>query len=297
MELSSWKESSAEHYLALGATQCAALPEDNSNWRIVSFDSISSTMDIARQWERLQDRFAPSLYLLGPAPHSAKSVSLVFVARAQHAGRGRQGNSWISAPDRGLFITLLWNVGIGVKELAGFSIAAGAVVAESLEAAGIRAKCKWPNDIVIEFPEGLRKLGGLLIETWRGSDDTLWVSAGIGINLRSDTALTAVGGVSAEELGVGANERGALFGRVVSKLTLAIDEFSVEGLKPFLGRFESRSALAGKVVQISRPGGSLEYQVLGVSSDGGLRVKGIPGGSQEEVLYAGEVSLSHAYCR
>jgi BirA family biotin operon repressor/biotin-[acetyl-CoA-carboxylase] ligase len=58
-------------------------------------------------------------------------------------------------------------------------LAAGVAVAEAMEALGVAARLKWPNDVMI----GDRKVGGVLAEASSGPRGPEWVVLGIGLNV------------------------------------------------------------------------------------------------------------------
>jgi BirA family transcriptional regulator, biotin operon repressor / biotin---[acetyl-CoA-carboxylase] ligase len=99
---------------------------------------------------------------------------LVVLARAQTAGRGQHGRSWLCERDAGVLLSVLL---FPPRELARPAIltawAAVSVCELILEVAGMEARIKWPNDVLIAG----RKVCGILIEQGRG------VVAGLGLNL------------------------------------------------------------------------------------------------------------------
>ena len=121
------------------------------------FDEVASTQSEARQL----------------AEQSSDMAQLV-VAQAQTAGRGRVGNTWLTAP-RALACSLAvhppWDVGSwGTIPLAAGLAALSALLAVS----DVAPALKWPNDLVTA--DG--KVGGILVE---GSGDLAVI--GLGINL------------------------------------------------------------------------------------------------------------------
>jgi BirA family transcriptional regulator, biotin operon repressor / biotin---[acetyl-CoA-carboxylase] ligase len=83
---------------------------------------------------------------------------LLVLADEQTAGRGRIGRSWTSLPGRQLEFSLLLKPGFPPHFLV---MASAVAVAEAIQAVGIPAGIKWPNDIEVNG----RKAGGILIET------------------------------------------------------------------------------------------------------------------------------------
>jgi BirA family biotin operon repressor/biotin-[acetyl-CoA-carboxylase] ligase len=94
------------------------------------------------------------------------------VADEQTAGQGRLGRSWHSAPNDGLYVTVI----LRVPELKpAITMALGLAVADAIaEISGLKPDLRWPNDVMI----GDRKLAGLLTVFESGA-----VLAGIGINV------------------------------------------------------------------------------------------------------------------
>jgi len=116
---------------------------------------------------------------------------LWITANSQSAGRGRRGNSWVSAPGN-LYATLLLNEPSPPQFAPQLSFVAGLAlhdaVAECAPQLGPMLKVKWPNDLLL----GGAKLAGILIEG--ESDPVLAVAIGLGVNCAShpdDTAYPA----------------------------------------------------------------------------------------------------------
>jgi BirA family biotin operon repressor/biotin-[acetyl-CoA-carboxylase] ligase len=99
----------------------------------------------------------------------------VVTARAQSAGRGRQGRTWAAPAGKALLMSAI------VRDLtrrdALLPLAVPVAVAEACDGfAGTRCGIKWPNDIWIEG----RKLSGILLE---GRPQEGWAVIGIGVNV------------------------------------------------------------------------------------------------------------------
>lgn len=109
----------------------------------------------------------------------------VVRARRQMAGRGQRGNSWESAPEANVTMSIfLRPMGLGVAESFPLSEAVAIGVCDTLTALldeELRSEVavKWPNDIYV----GDKKIAGILIEnSLRGAmiDRSI---AGIGLNI------------------------------------------------------------------------------------------------------------------
>ena len=107
---------------------------------------------------------------------SSLSLPSLITADCQTNGRGRQGKSFYSPADSGLYMTLAFEV---QKPLPLITPAAAVAVCETIEEiSAIRPSIKWVNDI---FLNG-KKVCGILSEALISNGKTVYL-IGIGINL------------------------------------------------------------------------------------------------------------------
>src|SRR5438046_7649419 len=98
---------------------------------------------------------------------------LVILAWAQSAGRGQHGRSWQCPAGDGVLLSVLLFPPPPLRRPALLTAWAAVSVCETVrEAAGLQARIKWPNDVLVQG----RKVCGILIEQGRGT------VAGIGLN-------------------------------------------------------------------------------------------------------------------
>ena len=149
---------------------------------LVSLDEAGSTNDEAK------DR----------ATAGAKDGTVVW-ARRQSAGRGRRGRTWDSPPGN-LYLSAILRPACEARHVAQLSFVAALAAVDLVDARlPGRARCKWPNDILVEGA----KVAGVLLESALGPAGRVdWVVLGIGVNLAShpgiegpvpSTSLTAAG--------------------------------------------------------------------------------------------------------
>jgi len=106
---------------------------------------------------------------------SGAGEGLVLVAEAQTSGRGRMGRRWISPPRRALTFSVLLRPAVPGGLLGWAPLLAGVAVASALErTAGVDARLKWPNDVLVDGA----KIAGILAERWGNA-----VVIGTGINV------------------------------------------------------------------------------------------------------------------
>ncbi|MDB5096307.1 MAG: biotin--[acetyl-CoA-carboxylase] ligase [Cyanobacteria bacterium RYN_339] len=109
-------------------------------------------------------------------------LGTVVTARRQTAGYGQRGRSWDSAPDAGLYMSILLPLPASAPTQLPFVLGLGC--RDGLLAWTDEVGLKWVNDLVARR----RKLGGLLVEVVKGG-----AIAGIGVNLATPDLPEAIG--------------------------------------------------------------------------------------------------------
>src|SRR5262249_60315710 len=100
---------------------------------VLRFDSVESTNDVARE-------------MAGRAGNEGT----VIVAREQTAGKGRQGRSWFSPPDAGLYFSVILGPDLSPSSLPFISLAAAACVADILfSGSSPQPALKCPNHVLL----------------------------------------------------------------------------------------------------------------------------------------------------
>jgi len=115
------------------------------------------------------------------AENGAKHGTIV-VADAQTAGRGRMGRRWESPAGKNLYVSLLLRPSIPTVEAPLLALVAGVALADAVEAAGVPASLKWPNDLYC----GGRKAAGILAEMVSDPDGVRHVVVGVGLNVNME---------------------------------------------------------------------------------------------------------------
>ena len=228
-------------------------------------------------------------------PTPAKGTA-VLLAERQSGGRGRRGRDWASPLAANLYLSVARVFSGGLARLPGLSLVAGIAVAEALHAQGCGGvRLKWPNDLVVTDGDGLRKLGGLLVEGGGEHAGPVRAVLGLGLNVRMPPAFG--GGIGqpwtdlATVMGGEVPSRNRVASAVLAQLLPALDAFDNEGLPAFLARYARLDALAGRAVTIHAGDAVHDGHALGVADDGALRVRI---GAREQRIHAGEVSVRSA---
>lgn len=261
--------------------------------RILSLLSAQSRGAIAR-FEIHDQIDSTNRNLMREASRGAPSGT-VCLAERQTAGRGRLGRPWVSPFGANLYLSLLWRYPASPAALGGFSLAAGAVVADVLRRAGVRdLGLKWPNDLLWQR----RKLGGMLVEVAGEAHGPCALVVGVGINLNMardpgrqidqpwvDLSEIVPGG------SVGRNELAA---QVIEGVLDALERFGRDGLAPFLELWSAFDVFRGEPVSLLLGDRVIRGTVLGIAPDGALRLATQAGEGEAECekrYHAGEVSL------
>lgn len=121
----------------------------------------------------------------------------VLLTDFQSAGRGRLDRRWEAPPGSSLLLSVLFRPGWPVQRGTWLTMLAGLAVAEAVEElAGLPARLKWPNDIVLAGQTndgdagGWRKAGGLLLDTTLDPAGERLESAILGIGLNVNITAT-----------------------------------------------------------------------------------------------------------
>lgn len=215
-----------------------------------------------------------------------------LLAEQQTGGRGRHGRLWASPSGSNLYLSLARRFDGGLARLGGLSLVVGIATADALHALGARAvRVKWPNDLVVDDGDSLRKIGGVLIEGGM-QDGRSRAVIGLGLNVRMpedttdaiDQPWTDLHALFGDTL----PSRTAIAAAVLASLVDAIDRFDIEGLAPFLARFDALDALRDADVTATIGGVAHAGVAVGLAEDGTLRLRAATG---EILLRAGEVSV------
>lgn len=197
----------------------------------------------------------------------------VLVCEHQSAGRGRRGNTWVSALGGSVTFSILWRFSRGAAELAGLSLAVAVGAAKALEALGARdIAVKWPNDL---FSHG-SKLGGILVETSGEAAGSTAAIVGVGINLRLSRAVRERIARPATDIATSGGSmpsRTAALAGLISSVASSLELFSREGFGPFRRAWLERHAWQGRRVVLSQANTRVaEGEVVGIAEDGALEL-------------------------
>jgi BirA family biotin operon repressor/biotin-[acetyl-CoA-carboxylase] ligase len=122
----------------------------------------------------------------------------VVVADEQTGGRGRLDREW-DAPSGGVYLSPLLRPSLPPARAPLLTMAAAVATTEAVREAGVDARIKWPNDVLVEADGETRKLAGILTEMEGEADRVSWVVVGVGVNANVDPSALPPGATSVRE--------------------------------------------------------------------------------------------------
>jgi BirA family biotin operon repressor/biotin-[acetyl-CoA-carboxylase] ligase len=239
--------------------------------RVLYYPVLASTMDAARK-EALE----------------GKEEGTVVIAGEQTAGRGRLKRSWLTPIGNIALSVVLYP---RVSDLPSLIMVASLAVARCIAAVtGIKARIKWPNDVLVNN----KKVCGILIETdarVSPSGHANYAIIGIGINVgfrptdfpevqSTATSLSTEAGLKVSKIAL------------VRQLLIELDKLYLElksGITPYEAWRDNLVTL-GQHVRVTGGDTILEGIAGSVERDGSLIVHCIDGSLKK--IIAGDVTLS-----
>lgn len=220
------------------------------------------------------------------------AADVVLVADHQGAGRGRLDRTWEAPPGSSLLVSVLLRPALAPDELHLVSTAVGVAAVEAVRAVAVPAALKWPNDLVVETPDGVRKLAGILAEARLQGSTVEAVVVGIGINVNWPEPLPE----ELARIAVAANQvvghdldRVALLGSFLVALDAELAHLATgPGRATLLTRYRDRCATLGAAVRVELADETFEGRAVRVDDAGHLVVE-VAGEPDERVIAAGDV--------
>ena len=174
----------------------------------------------------------------------------VLAAEYQSAGRGRLGRRWASPPRAALTVSVLLRPrGVPAGRKGWVPLLAGVAVASALRAgAGLDARLKWPNDVLVQGA----KVAGILAER---HGDAIVVGIGINVSTRQDE-LPAGRATSLALAGAARTDREYLLACVLAELARwYLTWIGAAGAGGLRAEYLRLSGTVGRPVRVSLPGG------------------------------------------
>jgi len=253
--------------------------------RLSSYAATDSTMDVAHRLVAAGE----------PEGHA------VF-AESQARGRGRLGRTWQSPAGQGIYVSVILRPAVSLASAPLLTLLAAVALVETIrETAGLEARIKWPNDVLLGDRkvaprsgtpvdgDGYRKVAGILTELHAELNRVRAAILGIGLNVNTPrtalpkfaTSLAAARGARCDRLAVA---RGLL-----TALDRWYGDFTRHGPSRLLAAWRDASMTLGRRVRVACQDRSVDGQAVDVGDDGTLIVRTDTG--RKETITAGEVLI------
>jgi len=216
------------------------------------------------------------------------AADVVVLADRQTGGKGRLGRDWVS-PSGGVWCSIVCRPDVPATHAPVFTLAAAVAVTRAAREAGVDARIKWPNDVVVPQDHDAngdgdgdedgggnrpnehreeRKLAGILTEMEGEADRISWLVVGIGVNANVDPAdLPGDADPTTIRAEAGDVDRRAFTQRLLEEFDdLRQDPESV------VDAWREHASTLGRRVRVDTPGGEVVGEAVDVRFPGTLVV-------------------------
>jgi BirA family biotin operon repressor/biotin-[acetyl-CoA-carboxylase] ligase len=232
--------------------------------RIEYYESVPSTQAIAVQ-----------------RAEAGATSGTAIVAGEQTAGIGRQGHSWHSEADTGLYVSIVLHPPMEPATRPVLTLALGLAAAEAIQRmTGADCDLRWPNDVIMND----RKAAGILVQLAANA-----AVAGIGINVNHGSFPPDIANhATSLRLATGRTQDPTeLLIALLQSIAIWDRKLNDSGKRAIIDAFTRVSTYAqGKHVHVDMGDRQLEGITAGLDDYGFLRVRK-PDGSIETVLAGG----------
>jgi BirA family biotin operon repressor/biotin-[acetyl-CoA-carboxylase] ligase len=193
----------------------------------------------------------------------------VVIAETQTQGKGRMGRSWHSSSGKNLTFSVILRPRITAHHRGLISLYAGLSVANAVcREADLDARCKWPNDVLVDG----RKLCGILSEAIFDGTAPAAVVLGIGLNVNERdfpsalrTPATSLAMLCGREF-----DRAGLLAGLLLELESSLPLLEERNHPSLIGRWSDRSAMLGREIEIDQDGRVTRGIARAIGEDGQL---------------------------
>ncbi len=209
----------------------------------------------------------------------------VFIANAQSQGRGRQGKSFYSPENTGIYMTYVFRADMPLYSAVSVTTYAAAAVCKALETVSAKdLQIKWVNDIYLEG----KKICGILAESVMDSKskNVEYVIIGVGVNVTTSEFPDDIKDIASS---LGDVDKQKIIDAIIS----GFDEIADNPTdRKFMEYYRQKSMVLGKEITVISKSGTRYATAISVDDDGGLKIR-LSNGT-EEILNSGEISLKIA---
>lgn len=216
----------------------------------------------------------------------------VVIADCQKSGRGRLGRVWDSPPGEGIWMSLILRPHLLPTYASQLTLVAGNSMCEAIsKVTGLKAKIKWPNDIVVNS----KKVCGILTEMSTQMECIDYVIIGIGVNVNTAAFKEELPYATSLLLeGHQEYSRKAVVAAFLECFEADYDQYlTYQSLSFLKERYEKNCITLHQKVKLIGRADNLVAEAVGITDEGSLVVKKEDGKLEE--VSTGEVSVRGLY--
>ncbi|ADB61544.1 biotin/acetyl-CoA-carboxylase ligase [Haloterrigena turkmenica DSM 5511] len=208
------------------------------------------------------------------------AADVAVLADEQTGSRGRLDREW-SSPSGGVWVSIVSRPTITPAQAPLYTLAAAVAIARAAREAGVDARIKWPNDVVVPVGDDgdYRKLAGILTEMEGETDRVDWIIPGIGVNANIDVDALPEGATSIRDEAGDVDRR--LF---VQRLLEEFDDYRND-LETVIPAWRDLALTLGQRVRVDRPAGEVVGEAVDITDSGALVIETDDG---QETVSAGD---------
>ena len=232
----------------------------NERVDVYVYDTVTSTNDVAREL-------------------CSDDGCILVVADGQTNGKGRQGKSFFSPHDSGLYFSLAIDTDSPAFDFTGVTCAVAVAVSRAvLKVAETETKIKWVNDLYL----GDRKVCGILVQAVSENGRIRKLIIGVGINISTIDFPDEIKDIAGS---LGKNvDRNVLTAESVNNILDLIFAKSEE----YIDEYRSKSNVIGREITYIQNGISHTATAVDIDQKGGLIVRNA---KEAITLTSGEISV------
>lgn len=253
--------------------------KSRKGYRIISFpDKLSeNTLKWGLKTEWLgktiihKDTTESTQFIAHQAAQEGAVHGTVVIADEQTKGKGRMNRQWHSAPNKGIWLSIILRPMLQPYLAAQLTLLTATVLADVIkEHVQVEPQIKWPNDILIDG----KKTVGILTEMQAEQDQIQYVVIGMGINVNQTKEempediqhrATSLRIESGREWDIK-----TLIQQILPAFEKAYATYMESGFPPVKEKWESYGFKIGETIQIKTMQNEWQSEFLGIAEDGAL---------------------------
>ncbi|MGA2106711.1 MAG: biotin--[acetyl-CoA-carboxylase] ligase [Syntrophorhabdales bacterium] len=191
-------------------------------------------------------------------------------AESQAAGRGRLERQWHSPHGKNLYVSVVLRPQVSPARIYPLSFISSLAAFDTLKAAGVEPRLKWPNDVLVNG----RKICGTLIELSVEADTVRFAIIGIGLNINMERIdMDATLREKATSLLMETKnffERPLICGILLGSLEKYYETARQKGMEELCRLWEERAAVKGTYMEIRQMNTVYRGISEGIDRDGAM---------------------------